>query len=51
MDGDTYSSYFLQPEVLAHRRYEALRAVCGAIVAGSGPAFRRQLWDSSQLVQ
>ena len=28
MDGDTYSSYFLQPEVLAHRRYEALRAVC-----------------------
>ncbi len=28
MDGDTYASYFLQPEAPAHRRYEALRAVC-----------------------
>ena len=28
MDGHTYASYFLQPEALAHTRYEALRAVC-----------------------
>jgi len=28
MDGNTYASYFLEPETLAHRRYETLRAVC-----------------------
>lgn len=28
MDGNTYASYFLQPEAVAHRRYEVLRAVC-----------------------
>jgi hypothetical protein len=28
MDGQAYASYFLQPQLPAHRRYEALRAVC-----------------------